>query len=323
MFVDRVRLTLRAGKGGNGCVAWRREKYLPKGGPYGGNGAPGGSIILRTSTHIESLDHLCNQRIIKAENGHMGGPNCRQGRVGKNRIVEVPCGTLIKDPDTNKILFDLTDEGQEITLCKGGRGGLGNHHFKTSTRQAPNFATPGHPGDEKNIELELKLIADIGLVGLPSAGKSTLFSSLTNAHSKQAAYHFTTLKPRLSFIQYADFTRRYIADIPGIIEDANQGKGLGLEFLRHIERTKTLLYVIDLTRPDPYQDFLTLQNELSAYNPAITSKPHLIILNKTDIENTQLAYQDFIQKNGLENTMAASAFTGDGLESLIKKLQTI
>ena len=318
MFVDHIRLNLKAGKGGNGCVAWRREKYLPKGGPYGGNGGPGGSVIVRATTNVPSLDHYRNKRNLSAENGQMGGPNCRQGRLGKNLIVEVPCGTLVKDPETNEILHDLTTHGQEITLCKGGSGGLGNHNFKTSTRQAPNFASPGRAGQECTVELELKLIADIGLVGFPSAGKTTLFSSLTNRAAKAAPYPFTTLKPNLSFIEFDDFKRAYIADIPGIIEDASQDRGLGLEFLRHIERTTTLLYVIDLTKDDPYQDFLTLQNEIETYNPEMLKKPYYIILNKTDIEGTDESLTSFKSKHKKkDNIFAVSAYTGDGLEDIV------
>ncbi|HPE85497.1 MAG: GTPase ObgE [Chlamydiia bacterium] len=321
MFVDRIRLNLKAGKGGNGCVAWRREKYLPKGGPYGGNGGPGGSVIVRATTNVPSLDHYRNKRILSAENGQMGGSNCRQGRLGKNLIVEVPCGTLIKDPETNAILHDLTVHGQEVKLCAGGRGGLGNHFFKTSTRQAPNFATPGHEGDECNVELELKLIADIGLVGFPNAGKSTLFSSLTNRNSKAAPYPFTTLKPNLSFIQFENYQRAYIADIPGIIENAHQDRGLGLEFLRHIERTHTLLYVIDLTSQDPYRDFCTLRSEIEAYNPEMTAKPYHIILNKTDLEDTEAAYLAFRAQHQTDNVLKASAYTGDGLEDIVHLIQ--
>ncbi len=318
MFVDHIRLNLKAGKGGNGCVAWRREKYLPKGGPYGGNGGPGGSVIVRATTNVPSLDHYRNKRILSAENGQMGGPNCRQGRLGKNLIIEVPCGTLIKDPETNEILHDLTAHGQEIKLCKGGSGGLGNHNFKTSTRQAPNFASPGQPGTECNVELELKLIADIGLVGFPNAGKSTLFSSLTTRDSKAAPYPFTTLKPALSFIQFDDYTRAFIADIPGIIENASENRGLGLEFLRHIERTTTLLYVIDLTKEDPYQDFLTLQREIQNYNADMLQKPYYILLNKTDIEDTEPAAVAFKSKHKKDNIFSVSAYTGDGLENIVR-----
>ena len=321
MFVDRVRLTLSAGKGGNGTVAWRREKYIPKGGPTGGNGGPGGSIYIRASTHAHSLDSFVNTPILRAENGKPGGPNRRNGRLGKDLYLDVPCGTLVKDAKTGITLYDIQQPDQEVLLCKGGRGGVGNHFFKSPTRQAPNFATPGKAGEEQAIELELKLIADIGLVGLPNAGKSTLFSSLTNTPSKTGDYPFTTLDPILSFIEYNDFSRLYIADIPGIIEDAHNNRGLGIEFLRHIERTKTLLYVIDASNPDPLNDLLTLRNEVAAYKDNVAEKPFFTILNKTD-----LVAQDTIDafKSAYpcppETLITLSAYTGDNLQNLIARL---
>lgn len=321
MFVDRVRLTLSAGRGGNGTVAWRREKYIPKGGPTGGNGGPGGSIYIRASTNAHSLDSFVNTPILRAENGKPGGPNRRNGRLGKDLFIEVPCGTLVKDANTGITLYDIQNPDHEVLLCKGGRGGIGNHFFKSPTRQAPNFATPGKDGETQSVELELKLIADIGLVGLPNAGKSTLFSSLTNVPSKTGDYPFTTLNPILSFIQYDDYSRLYIADIPGIIEDAHNNRGLGLEFLRHIERTKTLLYVIDASNPDPLNDFQTLRAEVAAYKKDVADKPFLTILNKTDLV-PQESINTFksTYPHPPETLVTLSAYTGENLQSLITRL---
>ena len=326
MFVDKVRLTLRAGKGGNGAVSWRREKYIPKGGPSGGNGGRGGSVYLRTSPHAFTLERFVNKRIISAQNGVAGSSNRRQGALGKNLFLDVPLGTLVKDAETGEILFDLDTPGQEILICDGGKGGLGNYFFKTPTRQAPNFCTPGKPGQEREIELELKLIAEVGLVGYPNAGKSTLFSSLTDKRAKAAAYPFTTLHPNLSYIEFEDYTRLHIADIPGIIGGASQDRGLGLEFLKHIERTKTLVFIIDISSTDgrdPFQDFLSLRKEVEAYSPATAAKPFITILNKTDIENTAPAIESFKQQYPYpaETLLCASAFTGDGLEQIITSLR--
>nr|MCH9703351.1 GTPase ObgE [Chlamydiota bacterium] len=245
MFTDRIRLKLIAGRGGNGVVAWRREKYLPKGGPYGGNGGPGGSITIEACEQTASLDAFRYQRIIKGENGGSGGSNNRQGKRGKERVIKVPPGTLIKDADSGAVLFDFTKAGERFMICEGGKGGLGNTFFRRSTNRAPNFCTPGKEGQERAVELELKSIADVGLVGFPNAGKSTLIGQLTRSKAKIGAYPFTTLKPNLGVLEYDYDKRITFADIPGIIEGAHENRGLGLEFLRHIERTRLLLFVID------------------------------------------------------------------------------
>lgn len=287
MFVDTVTVALTAGKGGNGVVAWRREKYVPKGGPAGGNGGKGASIILRASSQETSLEGLRNRRIIKATNGGDGGGNLRQGKNGQDLSLVVPCGTLVKDAETKEILFDFTQENEEFLICRGGRGGRGNASFRSSTHQAPIVFTEGTPGEMREVELELKLIADIGLVGFPNAGKSTLMSKVTHLPVKIGAYPFTTLFPNLSYMTGAGFQRILIADIPGIIENAHQDRGLGLAFLRHIERTSALLYVIDISgfeERDPISDFEILQNELRAYDPKLLEKPYLVALNKIDME---------------------------------------
>ena len=237
MFVDSISLTLSAGKGGNGVIAWRREKYIPKGGPTGGNGGHGGSITLVADRQTVSLEGYRHKRIFCAQNGACGGSNLKQGKAGTNLILKVPCGTLVKDRHTQEVLFDLTEDGQELPLCRGGKGGKGNHHYKSPTHQAPHFCTEGTPGESREIELELKLIADVGLIGMPNAGKSTLLSKLTFARVKIGAYPFTTLFPNLGYARAPSGNRVLLADIPGIIENAHINKGLGYAFLRHIERT--------------------------------------------------------------------------------------
>lgn len=287
MFIDSVTVSLNAGKGGNGVVAWRREKFIPKGGPAGGNGGRGGSIILRSDSQLFSLEAFRNRRILNAKNGGEGGSNQKQGKDGPDLILKVPCGTLVKDPDTQEVLFDFTEEGQDFLICKGGRGGKGNVCFKSSTNQAPDTCTPGTEGESCEVELELKLIADVGLIGIPNAGKSTLMTKITHVPVKIGAYPFTTLFPNLSFVQFEDYSRVLVADIPGIIEDAHLDKGLGLAFLKHIERTSVLVFVIDISGlegRDPVGDFEILRNELREYSSEMVEKPFLVVLNKIDEE---------------------------------------
>lgn len=325
MFVDRVFVQFFAGKGGNGVVAWRREKYIPKGGPAGGNGGKGGSIILEADAQISSLDWFRHRRLIKAENGGDGGGNCRQGRNGKDLILKVPCGTLVKDEENGTVLYDFTQSGDQWVLCKGGRGGRGNDSFKTPTNRAPNQWTEGKPGETYHVELELKLIADVGLVGFPNAGKSTLISSLAGLRVKVAAYPFTTLQPNLGFIELDNYQRVYIADIPGIIEGASQNRGLGLEFLRHIERTKLLIFILDASGIDgrtPSHDFRVLREEIGSYNPELLERPYLIALNKIDTEESHENIIQFYQDYSFpENTLfEISAAYGEGLENLLKEI---
>lgn len=325
MFVDRVRVDLFAGKGGNGVVAWRREKFIPKGGPSGGNGGRGGSITLQADAQAFSLEWFRNRRILKAENGQPGGSNNRQGRNGQNLILKVPCGTLVKNAKTGEVLYDLTEDKQEWTICKGGRGGRGNDSFKTPTRQAPNFCTPGSEGESVQIELELKLIADVGLVGFPNAGKSTIISALADVKVKIAAYPFTTLQPNIGFIEREDLSRIFIADIPGIIEGAHRNRGLGFEFLRHVERTKLLLFVLDASGIDgrtPVDDFRVLQSELTKYNPEMMERPYLIVLNKIDaeeaVENCRLFREAY--KVDPSKVFLISALQGDGMPALLEAI---
>jgi GTPase len=328
MFVDSVKITLRAGKGGNGVVAWRREKYIPKGGPVGGNGGKGGSIFLKIDSHILSLESFRNRRLINAENGLPGGGNLQKGRNGEDLILTVPCGTLVKDAVTGETLFDFTEENQQFLICQGGKGGKGNHCFKSPTNQAPNICTLGTEGQIREVELELKLIADVGLIGMPNAGKSTLMSKITRVPVKIGAYPFTTLYPNLSYVQFPDFSRVLIADIPGIIENAHQNKGLGLSFLRHIERSSVLLFVIDISGfegRDPFEDFKVLCNELKAYQPEMLKKPFIVALNKIDQADADEHLQHFYQNYpfSTETLFPISAIQSEGLESLLEAIKTL
>lgn len=328
MFVDTVELTLVAGSGGNGVVAWRREKYIPKGGPYGGNGGPGGDLIFEGTPSLFSLEPYRNRRLIHAENGKSGGSNQRQGGSGSDLTLKIPFGTLVKDAATGEVLFDCTPDSPHWTVCKGGRGGRGNASFKSPTRQAPHFATPGSPGETRAIQLELKLIADVGLIGMPNAGKSTLLSQMTHTPVKIAPYPFTTLTPNLSYIQCEDYTRILVADIPGIIEKAHEDKGLGLLFLKHIERCSVLLFVIDLSGEegrDPYSDFLTLRDELKAYRDELLDKPFLVALNKLDKESAQENLETFRKNYTFDKTrlFPISALNDEGLPPLVEKMREL
>ncbi len=328
MFVDSVKISLRAGKGGNGVVAWRREKYIPKGGPVGGNGGKGGSILLKTDSHVLSLEGFRNRRLLNAENGMPGATNLQQGRNGADLVLTVPCGTLVKNANTGETLFDFTDENQEFLICKGGKGGKGNNCFKSPTNQAPNICTPGTEGQSCEIELELKLIADVGLIGIPNAGKSTLMSQITHVPVKIGAYPFTTLHPNLSYVQFDDYSRVLVADIPGIIENAHQNKGLGISFLRHIERSSVLMFVIDVSGfegRDPFDDFSVLRAELEAYHPDMLKKPFLVALNKIDQEGAEEHLKNFHEKYPFpkETLFPISAMQGEGLQPLLESMRAL
>lgn len=325
MFLDRAIIQFSAGKGGNGVVAWRREKFIPKGGPSGGNGGKGGAIILEADAQIYSLDWYRHRRIIKADDGGAGGSNCRQGKNGQDLVLKVPCGTLIKDGETGEVIHDFTNDKERFVLCKGGRGGRGNDSFKTPTNRAPNQHTDGTAGENRTVEFELKLIADVGLVGFPNAGKSTLISTLAGLRVKVAAYPFTTLQPNLGFIELDNYQRIYIADIPGIIEGASQNRGLGLEFLRHIERTKLLIYILDASGIDgrtPTDDFRVLRDEMEAYNPELLERPYVVALNKIDTDESQENIRQFKKKYQIpaHTLFEISAAYGEGLPELLKEV---
>lgn len=287
-FVDYVKIYCRSGKGGRGSSHFRREKYIPKGGPDGGDGGRGGHIYLRGNRNYWTLLHLKYERHILATNGESGSAKRSSGKNGEDRIIEVPCGTVVYDADTGEYLCDVTEDGQQVMLLKGGRGGLGNFNFKTSTNQAPRYAQPGEPAQERTIIMQLKLLADVGLVGFPNAGKSTLLSVVSAAKPKIANYPFTTLEPNLGIVSYRDNRSFVMADIPGIIEGASEGKGLGLRFLRHIERNSLLLFMVPADTDDIRKEYEILSNELEKYNPDLLDKPRLLAITKSDLLDDEL-----------------------------------
>ena len=287
-FVDYVKIFCRSGKGGRGSAHLRHDKYIPNGGPDGGDGGKGGSVILKGNRNYWTLLHLRYERHAFAENGGNGGSNKCFGKDGNDVVIEVPCGTVAYDAETGEYLCDITDDGQEAVLLKGGRGGLGNWHFRTPTRQAPRFAQPGEPALERMVVLELKLLADVGLVGFPNAGKSTLLSAISAAKPKIANYPFTTLEPNLGIVSYREGKSFVMADIPGIIEGASEGRGLGLRFLRHIERNSLLLFVVPADTDDIAREYRILLNELERFNPEMLDKQRVLAVSKCDLIDDEL-----------------------------------
>ena len=283
MFIDYSKIYVKSGNGGDGAVAFRREKYVPKGGPAGGNGGKGGDVIFIPDSNLSTLLDFRYKRKYMAEDGDNGGSSLKDGKGGNDLVIKVPVGTIIKEAETGEIILDLLEAGKEYIIAKGGRGGKGNSNFATPTNQTPRFAELGKPGEERNIELELKLIADVGLVGFPNAGKSTLISVISDAKPKIADYPFTTLEPNLGIVRYKNYKSITVADIPGIIEGAHLGKGLGLKFLRHIERTKILLIMIDVTSEDYGNDYKTLINELEKYSKILSKKKKIVAFSKADL----------------------------------------
>ncbi len=287
-FVDYVKIYVSSGKGGKGSSHLHREKFIEKGGPDGGDGGRGGHVYLVGRKNLWTLFHLKFARHIKAGHGGDGGSSRSTGADGEDQFIEVPLGTVVKDKETDEVLFEITDDGEKKILAQGGKGGLGNWHFRSSTNQTPRYAQPGLPGEEKDVILELKILADVGLVGFPNAGKSTLLSVLTSAKPKIADYPFTTLKPNLGIVAYRDFQSFVIADIPGIIEGAAEGKGLGHYFLRHIERNSTLLFLIPVDSPDIKAEYNILIKELEEYNPELLDKQRFIAITKCDMIDDEL-----------------------------------
>lgn len=325
MFIDHAKIFVKGGDGGNGCVAFRREKYVPMGGPYGGDGGRGGNVVFIADEGLNTLMDFQYRKHFKAERGVHGRGKNQHGAWGDDLVVKVPVGTVIMDDDTGAVIADLTAAGQEAVVAKGGRGGRGNTRFATSTQKAPSMAENGEPGEEKWIRLELKLLADVGLVGFPNAGKSTFISRVSAARPKIADYPFTTLTPQLGVVMTRDKNTFVIADIPGLIEGAHQGTGLGLDFLRHIERNKMLLFILDVAQVDgrnALEDYDTLRQELEFYNPELLERPYLIVANKLDIPEAQLNLQVLQDKFG-EQVYGISAVSGQGVEVLIEKIYTV
>ena len=316
MFIDYTQIDIFAGKGGSGAVSFRREKFIPKGGPDGGDGGRGGHVIFKVDTNLHTLQDIRYRRRYKAENGHPGRGSNKTGKNGKDVIILVPAGSVIRKKGSKDIIVDLTINGQYHIICNGGQGGKGNARFKTSTKQAPRKAQPGIEGESGIFEIELKLLADVGLVGLPNAGKSTLLSSISSARPKVADYPFTTLKPNLGIVKYGEYESFVMADIPGLIEGASLGKGLGHQFLRHIERNRIHIYLIDCMENNPYDVYKILKNELKNFNKDLIKKPSLICRTKSDLkQELSLQWNDFNEK-----IYDISSITKEGVDALIHSL---
>ena len=319
VFIDRCKIEVRSGKGGDGAIAFLHEKYVAKGGPSGGNGGRGGSIIFKTDPTINSLYAFRHSKVIRANDGEKGDIKNRYGRSANDVIVNVPVGTVILDAKTNELLFDLSKENEQVVIAKGGRGGRGNAAFKSDRNRVPRIAENGLPGENKTLILELKLIADIGLVGLPSAGKSTILSIVSNANPEIADYPFTTLTPNLGVVSHADYPPFVLADLPGLIEDAHKGKGLGLQFLRHIERCRVIIHVVSMeANNDPISAYKTINNELKAYDLNLLKRPTIIVSSKMDEEGA-LERKKAFDKAIHKKSIGISALTNEGINDLLNK----
>uniref|UniRef100_A0A7C4VT60 GTPase Obg n=1 Tax=Desulfatirhabdium butyrativorans TaxID=340467 RepID=A0A7C4VT60_9BACT len=325
-FIDEAVILVESGHGGRGGLSFRREKFVPKGGPDGGNGGKGGDVVLRASLRKRTLYDFTHRRSFKAENGKNGSANMRTGRDGDDLIIEIPAGTMVLNAQTGELIHDFTQDDEQFVLLAGGRGGKGNAHFKTATHQTPRFSQPGEPGKSLEIKLVLKLIADVGLVGLPNAGKSTLLSAISAATPKIADYPFTTLVPNLAVVYPPNSEPFIAADIPGLIEGAHTGAGLGTRFLRHIERTRILVHLLDasvIDPQDPLHDYRTIEAELHRFNPSLSQKPRLIVLNKLDVAHAEALADRFEEAVWPTEVFRISAKTGMGTETLIRQLARI
>ncbi len=325
MLIDRARIYVKGGDGGNGILAFRREKFVPRGGPSGGDGGDGGAVILEATESLNTLLHLRYRPENRADRGRHGEGSNRHGQSAMEMVIPVPVGTIVKDELTEEVLYDFTQAGERFVVARGGRGGRGNAQFATPTNRAPRHHEPGRPGQERNLVLELKLIADVGLIGLPNAGKSTLISVISAARPKIADYPFTTLEPHLGVVDLGDFRTCVVADIPGLIEGAHEGAGLGDRFLRHIERTKLLVHLVDVSSlaTDPIEAYRTIRHELSAYSANVADKPEIVVANKIDaLDDPErlTEFKSFCTQSGLE-FYALSAAAGTGIKELIYALR--
>ncbi len=322
-FIDEAVITICSGDGGSGCVSFRREKFIPRGGPDGGDGGRGGAVIMRADPNLASLLDFRYKRSYAADSGKSGMGGNKSGKKGEDIVLGVPCGTLILDAASGVVIADITDLDDEIRILEGGRGGKGNAHFKSSRQQAPKFAQPGEEGQELDIRLELKLLADVAIIGLPNAGKSTLISRISAAKPRIADYPFTTLTPMLGVVKKDNFSEFIIVDVPGLVEGAHSGKGLGIRFLKHVERTSFLLHLLDLspfTGRDPKEDFFMINKELASFNESLSKRPQVVVLNKTDITGTEELEEEllsFFHASGIK-VFSISAVTGKGVEVLVK-----
>lgn len=324
MFVDEVIVELSAGRGGDGCMAFRREKYIPMGGPFGGNGGKGGDIIFRADEGLRTLVDLRYQRHVKGKPGLNGQGKNKNGKSAEDTVVKVPVGTTIKDNETDVVIADLTKNGEEVIVSYGGRGGRGNVTLATKANPCPSYCERGEPGEERCVKVELRMLADVGLVGLPSVGKSTILSMITNANPKIASYHFTTLSPNLGVVSTNDYSYT-VADLPGLIEGASEGAGLGHKFLKHVERTKIIAHVIDMSGiegRDPFDDYVAIRRELESFSKKLISKPEIIIANKMDIPSARDNLRKFKEKITLP-IYEISAINNLGLDEVIKALEEL
>lgn len=325
MFIDRAKIFVKSGDGGHGSISFRREKYVPLGGPDGGDGGRGGDVILVADRNMTTLLDFTYKRKYVAEKGGNGEGSKCYGKDGEKLIIKAPMGTIVKDQESGKIMADLSHEGDTYVVCRGGKGGKGNAKYATPTRQAPQFAEPGMPGEERFIVLELKLLADVGLLGFPNVGKSTLLSMVSKARPKIANYHFTTLKPNLGVVSMPGIQNFVIADIPGIIEGAAEGVGLGLDFLRHVERTRVLIHVVDISGVegrDPIEDFLKINEELKKYSIKLWDRPQIVAANKSDMLFDEEVYENFkkkVNELGYDKVFKISAATNEGVSDLMKE----
>lgn len=320
MFIDHVIIEATAGDGGDGCVAFRREKYVPRGGPNGGDGGKGGDVVIAASNSISTLIDLHYKRHYKAQRGEHGQGKSRKGREGEDCVIEVPPGTQVKDADTGEVIAELIEPGERCVAAKGGKPGMGNERYKTARNRAPRNFTYGGDGEERKLEITLKLIADVGLVGEPNAGKSTLISVLSAARPEVAAYPFTTKTPVLGIVELGEFESFVMVDIPGLIEGAHAGKGMGKEFLRHVERCRMILYLVDVTSPDPAGGYQVLKNELLRYDPGILERPSILVLTKCDLLETGVDGVDPKLNASHERTIPISAVTKQGLKRLLSEI---
>ncbi len=325
MFVDQVKITVQAGNGGDGCSSFRREKFIPKGGPDGGDGGKGGDVIFQAVSNLSTLLDLRYQQLYRAEHGKAGSGQLKTGKSGKDLVIPVPVGTVVRDFESRVVLADLTEDLQEYVIARGGRGGLGNEHYKSSTNRAPRRADPGTPGKHRVLFVELKLLADVAIIGFPNAGKSTLISKISNAKPKIADYPFSTLVPNLGLVQVGDYKSFVAADIPGLIEDAHLGKGLGTRFLKHTERTRLLVHLLDFSiasNRDPIADYETIQNELKHFSEELYGKPQILVANKVDHPEAEAKLAEYKERLEMLNPtlFVCSAVTGVGIKELVFKI---
>ncbi|MEE9239661.1 MAG: GTPase ObgE [bacterium] len=324
MFIDTAKFRVQAGKGGDGCLSFRREKFIPKGGPDGGDGGRGGHVIFQAVSSLNTLLHFRHQSILRAQKGQAGMGKRMHGADGDDLLVLVPVGTIVRDAETGELIADMSTEDQEIAIAGGGRGGLGNDHFKSSTNRAPRRTTKGIPGEERDVELELKLLADVGLVGMPNAGKSTLISRVSSSRPKVADYPFTTLEPHLGVIDLGGYRSCVMADIPGLIPGAHEGKGLGMRFLRHVDRCSLLLHLVDAGQPpdQALDDLEAISKEMELFSPSLAGKPRLVVLSKLDLTEAREYMAEIrsgAESRGFE-VAAISAVSGEGIRELLGRI---